>query len=284
MKKTFVLPLLCCLGLFSCGESSSAYKVLKAQYDSIAIVEQALSEDLSQTDSLVASVLVNFQDIESVENMININPRKGELRKSERERIKDNMMLIGEKLKTNGETLEALSKKLTESERGNKAMRRTLYALKKTIKHQKEKVTKLEEALRKRNIIIGELDAMINGLNRDVEALSDQADEQRRELEEQEVRLNTVRYCIGTKRDLKDMKVLSHGRIQAENANDSYFTKADLRDLNQIATYSKDVKILTLHPKSSYTWLLDKEHKMVLNIKDAKAFWASSKVLVIQVD
>ncbi len=284
MKKILVLPFLFSLGLFSCGENSSAYKALKAQYDSIAVLEDALSRDLSQTDSLVASVLVNFQDIESVENMININPRKGELRKSERERIKDNMMLIGEKLRANGETLEALSKKLTESEQGNKAMRKTLYALKETIKHQKEKVTQLEEALRKRNIIIGELDAMVNGLNRDVEALSDRTEAQQRELEEQEARLNTVRYCIGTKRDLKDMKVLNRGRIQTENANDSYFTKADLRELNQVLTYSKDAKVLTLHPKSSYSWLLDKENNMVLNIKDTSKFWSSSKVLVIQVD
>ncbi len=284
MKKDLVLPLLCSLGLFSCGENSSAYKALKAQYDSIATVEQALSRDLSQTDSLVASVLVNFQDIESVENMININPRRGELRKSERERIKDNMMLIGEKLRTNGETLEALSKKLTDSERGNRAMRKTLNALRQTVKSQKERVIKLEEALRKRNIIIGELDAMVNGLNRDLEALNNRTEAQRRELEEQEARLNAVRYCIGTKRDLKDMKILSRGHIQAENANESYFTKGDLRELNQILTHSKEAKVLTLHPESSYSFMLDEDNNRILNIKDAKAFWSSSKVLVIQVD
>ncbi len=99
MKKTLILSMLCGLGLLSCGENSSAYKSLKAQYDSIALVEEIASRELSQTDSLVASVLINFQDIESVENMINVNPRRGEFRKTERERIKDNMMIIGEKLR-----------------------------------------------------------------------------------------------------------------------------------------------------------------------------------------
>ncbi len=284
MKKILVLPLLCCLGLFSCGENSSAYKALKAQYDSIALVEETLSRDLGQTDSLVASVLVNFQDIESVENMININPRQGEFRKNERERIKDNMMLIGEKLRANGETLEALNKKLADTERGNQAMRRTLYALKKTIKGQKERVLKLEEALRKRNIIIGELDSMVNGLSRDVEALSDRTEAQRLELEEQEARLNSVSYCIGTKRDLEDMQILKSGKIELASANGSYFTKADLRELNQVLTYSKDVKVLTLHPEGSFSFVLDDDGNKVLNIKDAQAFWSSSKVLVIQVD
>ncbi len=163
-------------------------------------------------------------------------------------------------------------------------MRRTLFALKKTIKQQRAAVETLKADLRRRNIIIGELDSMVNGLNRNVEVLNEQAEQQRQELAEQEARLNSVRYCIGTVRDLKDMNILKSGRIQADKANENYFTKADLRELNEILTHSDEVKILTLHPESSYSLVKDENGNIIIKIKDKSIFWSSSKLLVIQVD
>ncbi len=269
--------------LFSCGENSSAYKNLKAQYDSIATLEESLALDLSQTDSLVASVLVNFQDIESIESMININPRRGEFRRSERERIKDNMKLISEKLKANGDALEALNKKLVATEKSNQVMLKTLIALGKVMNTQKSRILKLEKELKKRNIVIGELDAMVNGLNRSLESLSEQKARQQRELKEQDIKLNRVRYCIGTKQDLKDLNILRKGKVLSDNANQSYFTNADLRDLSQILTYSKHAKLLTAHPEKSYSLRRDNEGYILLKIEDPKTFWSYSKTLVIQV-
>ncbi len=284
MKKTLVLSLLCFFALISCGKNSSEYKGLKAQYDSIAMLQECVSRELSQTDSLVASVLVNFQDIESVENMINLSPRQGELRKSERERIKDNMMIIAQKLKSNSEIIDALSNKLTEVENHSTGLHKTLQALKKTFKNQEMSIAKLNVGLKKRNIIIWELDSMVNNLNIDIEKLNDQADEQRLAIEEQEAKLNQVLYCIGTDQDLEDMKILVKGKVEVDNANRNYFTKTDLRELHQLLTYSKDAKILTIHPKSSYELVKDKEGKIILKIKNQISFWSLSKLLLIQVD
>ena len=50
----------------------------------------------------------------------------------------------------------------------------------------------------------------------------------------QDKEMNTVRYCVGTSSDLKEMNLIKSGRVVTENANMSYFTKTDLRELSQI--------------------------------------------------
>ncbi|KGN83703.1 MULTISPECIES: hypothetical protein [unclassified Porphyromonas] len=284
MNRKLLMAGVVVLGLASCGENSSAYKALKAQYDSVAMVNQTYEADLSETDSLVASVLTNFQEIVSVESMINVNPMKGDMRMSEKERIKDNVTLISEKLRASSEALEALTKKLESNGAENKRLRQTLSALKREMELQKSRVLALTEELERKNMTIGALDAMVTGLSGDVDRLSETAARQAAALASQEKELNTVRFCMGTKRDLKDMNLLRGGRIVTENANDSYFTKADLRELTQIPLMSKRAKILTVHSSDSYELVPDGEKKLTLNIKDPKAFWANSKILVVEVD
>lgn len=272
------------LMLASCGENSSAYKALKSQYDSIALINQNYEADLSETDSLVASVLTNFQEIVSVESMINVNPMKGDMRMSEKERIKDNVTLISEKLRASSEALDALTQKLESSGAENKRLRHTLSALKREMELQKSRVIALTEELERKNMAIGALDAMVTGLSGDVDRLNEAAARQAAVLAAQEKELNTVRFCIGTKGDLKDMNILKSGRVVTDNANDNYFTKSDLRELTQIPLMSKKAKLLTIHPESSYELIPDGDKKLTLNIKNTQDFWSSTKILVVQVD
>ncbi len=287
MKK-FITPLLFIgFNLFllnSCVENSSAYKKLKAQYDSIAIIDEGLELDLAYTDSLVASVLINFQDIESVENMITRTPRRGDIRQSDRERIKDNMLLIKDKLKANRVALDELTQKLQNYGLQNKAMHQTIKALEQNLENQQTRMNALEDDLRKKNIIIGKLDKIVDNLHSNIRYLNRKAARQRRAIAEQERILNTIRYCIGTRQDLKDMHILKEGEVSTENLNEEYFTKADLRKLTEILTYSKEIKILTFHPKSAYTIDNDNKGFKVIHIKDTRKFWKSSRDLIIQVD
>ena len=86
MTKRLVLGAAMLLTLASCGKNSGEYQTLKQQYDSLALINQNYEAELHETDSLVASVLTNFQEISSVEGMINVNPRSGDLQRSERDR------------------------------------------------------------------------------------------------------------------------------------------------------------------------------------------------------
>lgn len=284
LMKKIALTTVALLALASCGENSSAYKTLRAQFDSLSLVSKGYELDLIETDSLVAGVLNNFQDISSVEGMIGVNPLRGDVSQSDKQRIKDNVTLITDKLRASQEAIELLSKKLESSGAESKRMRQTISALKRELDAQKTRVLALTEELQRKDIAIGILDSMVTDLSSNVERLNSTTAQQAEALATQERELNSVRYCIGTKSDLKDYRLLTNGNLSLEHADPNYFTKVDLRNLSQIPLFSKKAKLLTIHPESSYELIPDGDKRLTLNIKNPTAFWSSSKTLIIQVD
>jgi hypothetical protein len=281
MKKV-MMAFSAALVLFSCGENTNAYKELQAKLDSVTRINDSYEADLAETDSLVANVLTNFQDISTAEKMIDVNPR-GEMSQTQKERIKNNVTLINDKLRASTEALDALTQKLAAGGTENKRLRHTIAALKKDLEVQRQRIIALTEELQRKDLAIGALDSIVTTLGQDVERLNETTAKQASTLATQDKEMHTVRYCVGTKSDLKDFKLLQGGRLVTDGADLSYFTTADQRKLSQIPLYSRDAKILTTHPASSYVLIADGEKNLTLNIKDHKAFWSASRMLVIQV-
>ena len=281
MKKV-MMAFSAALVLFSCGENTNAYKELQAKLDSVTRINDSYEADLAETDSLGANVLTNFQDISTAEKMIDVNPR-GEMSQTQKERIKNNVTLINDKLRASTEALDALTQKLAAGGTENKRLRHTIAALKKDLEVQRQRIIALTEELQRKDLAIGALDSIVTNLGQDVERLNETTAKQASTLASQDKELHTVRYCVGTKSDLKDFKLLQGGRVITDGADLSYFTTADQRKLSQIPLYSRDAKILTTHPASSYVLIADGDKNLTLNIKDHKAFWSASRMLVIQV-
>ena len=281
MKKV-MMAFSAALVLFSCGENTNAYKELQAKLDSVTRINDSYEADLAETDSLVANVLTNFQDISTAEKMKDVNPR-GEMSQTQKERIKNNVTLINDKLRASTEALDALTQKLAAGGTENKRLRHTIAALKKDLEVQRQRIIALTEELQRKDLAIGALDSIVTNLGQDVERLNETTAKQASTLASQDKELHTVRYCVGTKSDLKDFKLLQGGRVITDGADLSYFTTADQRKLSQIPLYSRDAKILTTHPASSYVLIADGDKNLTLNIKDHKAFWSASRMLVIQV-
>ena len=281
MKKV-MMAFSAALVLFSCGENTNAYKELQAKLDSVTRINDSYEADLAETDSLVANVLTNFQDISTAEKMIDVNPR-GEMSQTQKERIKNNVTLINDKLRASTEALDALTQKLAAGGTENKRLRHTIAALKKDLEVQRQRIIALTEELQRKDLAIGALDSIVTTLGQDVERLNETTAKQASTLATQDKEMHTVRYCVGTKSDLKDFKLLQSGRLVTDGADLSYFTTADQRKLSQIPLYSRDAKILTTHPASSYVLIADGEKNLTLNFKDHKAFWSASRMLVIQV-
>jgi len=281
MKKV-MMAFSAALVLFSCGENTNAYKELQAKLDSVTRINDSYEADLAETDSLVANVLTNFQDISTAEKMIDVNPR-GEMSQTQKERIKNNVTLINDKLRASTEALDALTQKLAAGGTENKRLRHTIAALKKDLEVQRQRIIALTEELQRKDLAIGALDSIVTTLGQDVERLNETTAKQASTLATQDKEMHTVRYCVGTKSDLKDFKLLQSGRLVTDGADLSYFTTADQRKLSQIPLYSREAKILTTHPASSYVLIADGDKNLTLNIKDHKAFWSASRMLVIQV-
>ena len=124
---------------------------------------------------------------------------------------------------------------------------------------------------------------MVTGLSNNVENLSKTSAAQQAEIDRQDAALNTVRYCIGTSRDLKDMNIVRNGEVVTEGYQSDYFTQIDLRKVTSIPLYAKKAELKTKHPQSSYKLVKGEDKMLTLEITNPKEFWSLSKILVIQI-
>lgn len=282
MKKKLFIATALTLALVSCGKNSSAYKELKMQYDSIAAVNSQHESELAEMDSIISGVLTNFQEISAMEGMINLNPLSGDIRASQRDRINDNMRLINEKLQANRKSIDDLTEKLQKSGRENSRLMKTLTQLRQQLEAKTQEVNQLREELERKNIAIGMLDSTVISQGAQLESSARENATLAEQNARQDRELNTVRYCIGTSSDLKEMNIVRRGQVLTEGHNDTYFTKADMRNLKVIPLMAKKANVLTSHPASSYELIRGTNKMLNLHIKDPQAFWKNSKMLVIQ--
>ncbi len=137
--------------------------------------------------------------------------------------------------------------------------------------------------------MINQLGSTVDKLGKDVDELSNDNKSKQEKIKEMDVSIHTAWYVFGTRKELKDQKIVtsdglfSPQRVLQQDFNKNYFVRIDARNTKSIPLYSTRAKILTNHPKSSYT--LEKDNgNFVLLIVDTNEFWSVSKYLVIEVD
>lgn len=266
------------LMLTACGKNSKQEQERQKELTEL----QTLRTQVAEQDSLINLVIQNFAQIQQLEGMITLDSNS-EVPQSQRAKIEDNMRLINEKLEQNRQTIEQLNKKLSQSGAANNSLQRTIKTLQDQLNTKNAEILDLTEELKRKNYAIGVLDSMVTGLSNNVEDLSKTSAAQQAELERQDAALNTVRYCIGTSRDLKDMNILRNGEVVTEGYQSDYFTQIDLRRVTSIPVYAKKAELKTKHPKSSYRFVKGEDKMLTLEITNPQEFWSLSKILVVQI-
>ena len=266
------------LMLTACGKNSKQEEERQKELTEL----QTLRTQVAEQDSLINLVIQNFAQIQQIEGMITLDSNS-EVPQSQRAKIEDNLRLINEKLESNRQTIDLLNKKLAQSGNKNSSLQRTIGTLQEQLNAKNAEILDLTEELKRKNYAIGVLDSMVTGLSNNVENLSKTTAAQQAELERQDAALNTVRYCIGTSRDLKDMNIVRNGEVVTEGYQSDYFTQIDLRKVTSIPLYAKRAELKTKHPQSSYKLVKGEDKKLTLEISNPKEFWSLSKILVIQI-
>ena len=151
-------------------------------------------------------------------------------------------------------------------------------------------LSELQEELAQKNIRIAELDSAVQGLTKERNALVADSDNKDLTIAVQDKALNTAWFVFGTKKELKEQKILSSGGLfrksevlSSSDANMDYFTQVDIRKATEIKLYSKDAELLTNHPDGSYELVSDESGELTLKISNPTQFWSMSKYLVVQV-
>ena len=218
--------------------------------------------------------------------------------------IKENIQFIAQRMQENRELIKKLQQQLRETGFKGDQMRKTIENLMAQLSQKDVELKKLRSELEAKNIHIAELDETITGLNSDVanlnqsvnalttektnlttekENLQNENSEKAQTISNQDKQLNTAWYVFGTKKELKQQRILADGKVLQGGFNKNYFTKIDIRVNKEIRLYSTSAKILTSHPSSSYSLTKDTNGQFVLRINDPQNFWSTSKYLVVQV-
>lgn len=276
--------------LASCNvKNSDEYKDLQAKNDSLMRATSANNSELTEALGIINEVEENFKQIKEAEKYLSIeSANTGEMNKDTKTRVNDNFQMINEILKKNKESIRALNSKLKNNGGQLSSLQKTIERLNIELAERGKIIAELQESLASRDKQIAEMTANIKDLNTNVENLSDQVMDQASTIKQQDTALNTAYYIFGTSKELKESKVisgsfLSSPKVLKESIDRSVFVKIDIRDVKAIPVYAKKAKVLSEHPKASYSLDKDSNGQLVLNIIDYKKFWSLTPFLVIEV-
>ncbi len=284
MKKYLILLLIPVF--FACGRAAKE-KAQELQARNDSLMSQTVQKDEAINDFIksVNEIQGSLDTIKMKENIINISTGKsGEMKLSAKEQIKSDINTIYSIMQRNKQELSILSKKLKASGMKVAELEKLVARLQNDITAKNTEIESLREKLAKMNINVEMANLRADTLSNVVKKQGQQLTEQQQALAEQEAALNTAYYIIGTSKELKKNGVLGKGDKILPDFSKALFNKIDLRKTLEIPILSKKAKVLSIHPGSSYKLNGDKKIIQNLQILDAKAFWTSTKYLVISVD
>jgi chromosome segregation ATPase len=273
----------------SCIKQTAEYQALKEQNDSLIRAKHQMQAELDEFMSAMNLIEQNIEKIKSAENIVTLQSAGEELDDDTRNKINQDLMYLNEMLKANREELAKLKKNLRNSAIKTTELERSLARLSKALEEESQKVKILYEQLAQKDSLIAQLESTVEELGSDIEELKTENEKKQEVIKEQDETINTAWYVFGTRKELREQNIITSDglfrpqRVLESDFNKNYFVKIDARKIKSIPLYSTRAKILTNHPRSSYT--LEKENNnFVLIIVDYHEFWSISKYLVVEVD
>ena len=288
MKKLTILAVCALAILSSCKNEAPKQDLMMTQ------LRDSLDQIIAQKDNEINDMIATFGDIEEGFREITEAQSRVTLAKSgegtnSAKRIKENMQFIQQTMRQNKELINKLKQQLRDSSFKSEELKKLIDNMQQQLEEKEAQLQALREELDKKDIHIAELDETVANLNTDVNQLTEETTQKSQTISQQDKQLHTAWFVFGTKDELKKQNILtkdglfSKTKLLEKDFNKDYFTKIDIRIDKEIKLYSKDAKMLTSHPSSSYTLAPDANKQYVLRITDPNLFWSTSKYLVIQV-
>jgi hypothetical protein len=282
------------ISLTSCSNKEQEAK-LKTQEVSI---EQMKSELVSKENEF--NEVLNLMN--EVESQVAAIVKKHELvaatetgKKPSKDKLIKELDMIGTLVDESNKTIAELNGKLKNSSLKTSGFQKRINQLTADLEERSALIIDLKDQIEMKNeqfqVIAGLYDSVqvqsatqvrvISDKNQEIELLSGLNDD-----------LNTVRYAVGSYKDLKDRGLVTKeggflglGRTidLNESANDSEYIKIDIRQFPRLPIEASKVQLISEHPADSYVISQDENEENIkyLEITDPEKFWKVSKYLVI---
>ena len=288
MKKLAVL-IVCAAVMASCDSFSGGSKdQLKAENDSLLMELTQRNAELDEMMGTFNDISEGFRQINAAESRVDLQRgavAEGSL--NAKQQIASDIEFIRKQMEENKEQIAKLQAMLKNSKTNSSQLKKAVESLTQELNAKTQRIEELQAELASKNIRIQELDAAVTDLNAVKSELTAENEAKAKTVAEQDKALNTAWFVFGTKKELKDQKILSGSGLFKKGSvlKDGDINKAqiDIRTTKEIKLYSKDADVLTTHPTGSYALEKDDKGLLTLRITNPKEFWSVSKYLVIQV-
>lgn len=292
MKKIIFMLAAACALSFATSCNNKSQKEQEGQDPNALLIDslqQALTQSKNESNDLLetlSQIQDGFDRINEAEGRINVENRQGE--RANRQAIIENMDFIQRTMRLNRELISNLQQQLRNANQSDKRTKAKLEEMvanyTKQLEDKQKEIEELRAQLAEKDIKIAEQDQQISELNDNVSDLNQKNEEKARTVAAQDKELNTAYYVFGTKKELREQRILQSGDVlKGNDFNKDYFTRIDLRVTKTIKLYSKSAKLMTNHPAGSYSLDKDAQGQYVLRITHPQQFWSVSKYLVITV-
>lgn len=287
MRKLFGMLGVGMLALTSCHHSTSETigSDTMSTSDSLRIA-------LANQDSLLTlmnDVAEGMTQIKEIENILSANGNLSMESQDQRKQLRNDILIIQQTLQNRRDRLDELEEKLKKSTGNNTTLQKSIQTLKQQIADQETTIQLLRDDLAKANISIQKLTANVDSLNTEVATITAEKNIAEEEAASLTSELNICYYALGSKKELKEHKLIETGflrktKIMPQDFEQSYFTRADKRTLLNIDLHSKKANVLTNQPKDSYEIVDTPNGGKMLKILAPAKFWNTSNFLIIEID
>jgi len=290
MKHLLIFALV--FSLFSCNNSGkSGDSVSEAQeMDSLRMLSMEKDRQMNSLVSALIEIDDNLQMIKEKENLITLDAADTETGgKALEDRINRDIQVIYDLMLQNKEQITQLEKQLQQSGSNNTNLNKLVKRLNAQLKNKTIEIIQLQQKLESQSLEIDDLNFTIDGLQWVVDSLEGVKYATQQELAETTEKLYRAHYVFGTKKELKDEKILTNDgfltkkKLLSEGYSEDYFTTIDYRELDSLNLFMPKAKILSNHPESSYKLEESSDGALVLRIEDKENFWSMTRHLVVQV-
>ena len=290
MKKLFFIAA-CVLSLAACNQDKKpAISPEQIQNDSLRAIITARDNEINDMMGTLNEIQQGFAEINEAENRVTV-AKDGEGR-DKTAVIKENIQFIAQRMQENRDLIKKLQEQLRTTGFKGEQMQKAIESLNAQLVEKDKELRALRAELEKKNIHSDvaalqtdkqNLQTDKQNLQTEKQNLQNESNRKTETINTQDKQLNTAWFAFGTKKELKRQNVLVKGKVLQGSFNKNYFTKIDIRETRELKLYSKNAKILTSHPTSSYSLTKDASGQYVLRISDPSTFWSTSKYLVVQV-
>lgn len=278
MKKTLTIVSVALVALIfsSCVENSKKYQALLAEKQAIEVQKTDIENQYNAAIGIINDVENNLQAIRDAEGILLVQQEGS----TQREQIVSELLQVKEAMALNSARLDSLSTVLEKSGKNVANLRYQIKKLQAQIAEKDQMIADLQNTIVVKEKEIAVLNTQVEDLHKDIDdanaTIAAITNEKIATINE----MNQVYYISATKKELKEMGVLTKKFILRESVPTEMFTKADKRELNEISYTAKKAVVLSNHPASSYT-LVKGDGTYTLQITDPDAFWSVTRYLVV---